>query len=431
MSFFKFDPEKVANKIADPINKGKQVELNRSQKAMIEGLNNYRFWVHISARRTGKSYAASIVALAKLLEPKQQVIVVAPNYNLSSIIWDYVISFIKQLGIETERLNQKDKVVILINGSTFRLLSANNRDSLVGRAAHLLIVDEAAVIDSDEYFQRDLRPALSTFEDSRALFITTPRGRANYIHEYFQRGQPNMHNQYPEWGSDLFDWQANPNLREADILEAKRTLADSIFQQEYYCKWTIFEGQVYPATEEIHMADTMKKYSIIPGNPKYEFIAGLDMGYRDSTAFVVIATDHEKYFVIDEFLLKEAPTGIIAERIRELEKKWNIDFIYIDSAAQQTKADLAYEHDIFTINAVKSVNDGINHVRNLVDKGNIIFDEDSGRAAFHAFTSYRWDINSKTEKPVHDEYSHYCDAIRYAIYSHARNSSVGIYSSER
>ena len=55
--------------------------------------------------------------------------VVAPNFSLSSIIWDYVTDLIKQLEIEVDRFNQKDKVVRLINGSVFRLLSANNRDS--------------------------------------------------------------------------------------------------------------------------------------------------------------------------------------------------------------------------------------------------------------------------------------------------------------
>ena len=32
--------------------------------------------------------------------------------------------------------------------------------------------------------------------------------------------------------------------------------------------------------------------------------------------------------------------------------------IYIDSAAQQVKADFAYDYDIYCENAIKSVNDG-------------------------------------------------------------------------
>ena len=179
--FFRIKIQRLLDKLPKP------VQFNESQWAMVENLDQTRFVVHIAARRTGKSYAAAILAFAKLLEPGQQVMVVAPNFSLSSIIWDYVTDLIKNLGIEVDRFNQKDKVVKLINGSVFRLLSANNRDSLVGRAANLLIVDEAAIIPNDEYFTRDLRPALSTFDDSRCLWISTPRGKGNYIYSYFLR----------------------------------------------------------------------------------------------------------------------------------------------------------------------------------------------------------------------------------------------------
>ena len=181
MSFFRLPIDKLLSKLPVP------TEFNESQQAMIDGLNENRFFVHIAGRRTGKSYGAAILAFAKLLEPGQQVMVVAPNFSLSSIIWDYVTDLIKQMELEVDKFNQKDKVVKLVNGSIFRLLSANNRDSLVGRAANLLIVDEAAIIPNDEYFTRDLRPALSTFKDSRCLWISTPRGKATYLQKMLMK----------------------------------------------------------------------------------------------------------------------------------------------------------------------------------------------------------------------------------------------------
>src|SRR5210317_2438216 len=126
--FFRIKIQRLLDKLPTP------VQFNESQWAMVENLDSHRFVVHIAARRTGKSYAAAILAFAKLLEPGQQVMVVAPNFSLSSIIWDYVTDLIRLLDIEVDKFNQKDKVVRLINGSVFRLLSANNRDSLVGRA---------------------------------------------------------------------------------------------------------------------------------------------------------------------------------------------------------------------------------------------------------------------------------------------------------
>ncbi len=411
--FFRLNVDKLLTKLPNP------VTFNESQQAMIKGLNENRFFVHIAARRTGKSYAAAILAFAKLLEPGQQVMVVAPNFSLSSIIWDYVTDLIKQLEIEVDKFNQKDKVVRLINGSVFRLLSANNRDSLVGRAANLLIVDEAAIIPNEEYFTRDLRPALSTFKDSRCLWISTPRGKGNYLYNYYLRGQDQ---EYPDWGGDLFTWRSNPLLSENDIKEAKKAVSRALFAQEYECEWTTTEAQIYESIDEDkHIGEFI-------GERFSEVIAGLDVGYRDENVFVVIGYDGQSYYIIDEYISKESTTSELASVISEKVDEWNIDAIYIDSAAQQVKADFAYDYDIYCENAVKSVNDGISYVQVLLEQDNLYFDTLGASHTFSAMSSYRWNPNTETPKPIHDWSSHPCDAVRYAIYTHSKMSNISIYA---
>ena len=411
--FFKIKIQKLLDKLPVPI------DFNESQWAMVKGLDQHRFFVHIAARRTGKSFSASVLAFAKLLEPGQQVMVVAPNFSLSSIIWDYVTDLIKKLQIEVDRFNQKDKVVKLINGSVFRLLSANNRDSLVGRAANLLIVDEAAIIPNDEYFTRDLRPALSTFKDSRCLWISTPRGKSNYMFDYFNRGE---NEEYADWGSARYTWRANPLLSEKDIEEAQKTITRAMYAQEYECEWTTTEDQIYGVLKaEKHCIE-------LEGKTRYsEVIAGLDVGYRDESAFIVLGFDGENYHVIDELIEREITTSELASRVQELVDEHNIDNIYVDSAAQQLKADFAYDYDIYCENAVKSVNDGINAVQVLIEKERLFFDDERGVHTFNAMSSYKWNPNTETPKPVHDWCSHPSDAVRYAIYSHQKMSAIAVY----
>lgn len=412
-NFFKIPVDKLLQKLPTP------VEFNESQWAMINGLSEKRFWVHIAGRRTGKSYSAAILAFAKLLEPGQQVMVVAPNFSLSSIIWDYVTDLIKLMNIEVDKFNQKDKVVKLINGSIFRLLSANNRDSLVGRAANLLIIDEAAIIPNDEYFIRDLRPALSTFKDSRCLWISTPRGKGNYLYDYYMRGQDE---EYEDWGSAVYTWRSNPRLSEKDVMEAKRSMTRAMFLQEYECEWTTTESQIYEAiSEEKHVGEYQTQKFV-------EVIAGLDVGYRDENVFVVIGFDGENYYVIDEYISKESTTSELASVIQEKMAEWRIDTIYIDSAAQQVKADFAYDYDIYTTNAIKSVNDGISFVQVLLEKDRLFFDQGGAAHTFHAMSSYKWNTSTDIPKPVHDWSSHACDALRYALYTHDRMSNISIYS---
>ena len=413
MSFFKLSIDKLCSKLPTP------VVFNEAHRSMVEGLESHRFFVTISARRTCKSYAAAILAFAKILEPKQQVMVVAPNFSLSSIIWDYVTDMVKQMELEVDRFNQKDKVVKLINGSTFRLLSANNRDSLVGRAANLLIVDEAAIITNDEYFTRDLRPALSTFKDSRCLWISTPRGKGNYLFDYYNRGADE---EFPDWGSTIHTWRSNPLLSENDIEEARKTITKAMYLQEYECEWTTTEDQIYQGLdEEKHINDYV-------GERFVEVIGGLDVGYRDENCFVVIGFDGLSYYVIDEYVSRESTTSELAEIVREKQEEWSIDAIYIDSAAQQTKADFAYDYDIYCENAIKSVNDGISSVQTLIEQDRLLFDTEGGAHAFSAMSSYKWNPNTDNPKPVHDWCSHPCDAIRYAIYTHQKMSAISVFT---
>jgi len=412
-NFFKIKIQRLLDKLPTP------VTFNESQWAMVENLDSSRFCVHIAARRTGKSYAAAILAFAKLLEPGQQVMVVAPNFSLSSIIWDYVTDLIRLLDIEVDKFNQKDKVVKLINGSVFRLLSANNRDSLVGRAANLLIVDEAAIIPNDEYFTRDLRPALSTFTDSRCLWISTPRGKGNYLYTYFLRGDDP---EYPDWTSSIHTWRANPLLSESDVDEARRTITKALYLQEYECEWTTTESQIYlDLDEEKHVGDYV-------GERFAEVIGGLDVGYRDENVFVVIGTDGDNYFIVDEFISKESTTSELAAEIQEKISEWGIDTIYIDSAAQQVKADFAYDYDIYCENAIKSVNDGINSIQVLIEQDRLFFDTEGARHTYSAMSSYKWNPNTENPKPIHDWCSHPCDAVRYAIYTHQKMSNISIYA---
>lgn len=157
-------------------------------------------------------------------------------------------------------------------------------------------------------------------------------------------------------------------------------------------------------------------------------IAGLDMGYKDHTAFVVVGYDfkNDVFYVLDEYMENEKVTSQYAADIKELVDKWEPDFIFIDASAAQTKADLAYDYDIITTSAKKSVLDGIGYVASLVDSDRIFVDPKCVKV-LEAFDGYAWDPNPNLikEKPLHNHASHMADALRYALYSHVVSVGVG------
>jgi len=390
-----------------------------SQMAIINAINNnkYRFVTAAISRRQGKTYIANIIGQLVSLVPGSHILIMSPNYALSQISFDLQRQLIKHFDLEVAKDNAKDKVIELTNGSTIRMGSINQVDSCVGRSYDLIIFDEAALADGKEAFNVALRPTLDK-DNSKALFISTPRGKNNWFAEFFNRG---FTDDFPEWASIRATYKDNPRMSESDISEARKSMSEAEFRQEYEADFNTYEGQIWNFNHE-ECIENLEELEV----SNMDIFAGLDVGYRDPTAFCVLAYDWdtEKYYLLDEYLDAEKTTEQHAAQIRRLVEKWNIDYIYIDSAAQQTRFDFAQNYDISTINAKKSVLDGIAHVAAIVDNDNLVIHQ-TCKESLSALDQYQWDPNPNLarEKPKHNMASHMADALRYAIYSFETSST--------
>ena len=384
-----------------------------SQIALINAINNpkYRFVCAALSRRQGKTYISNVIGQLMALIPNTNILLMSPNYSLSQISFDLQRNLIKHFDLEVTRDNAKERIIELSNGSTVRMGSINQVDSCVGRSYDLIIFDEAALVDGRDAFNIALRPTLDK-PNSKAIFISTPRGRNNWFADFYNRG---YNNEYPEWISIRASYHENPRHSKSDINEAKKAMSEAEFNQEYLADFNTYEGQVWNFDHEKCVSDLSEI-----DTSKMDLFAGLDVGDKDPTAFCVLAFDWdtEKYYLVDEYLDAERTTEQHAIEIRKLVERWDIDWIYIDSAAQQTRFDFAQNYDISTINAKKSILDGIGHVASIVDNGNLIVDQRS-EEALKALDQYQWDPNPNLlrEKPRHNEFSHMADALRYALYT--------------
>ena len=389
------------------------IDPNTSQTALINAVSNpkYRFICASVARRQGKTYISNIIGQLVCLVPNSHVLLMSPNYSLSQISFDLQRQLIKHFDLEMLRDNAKDKVIELSNNSTIRMGSINQVDSVVGRSYDLIIFDEAALVDGRDAFNVALRPTLDK-DNSKAIFISTPRGRNNYFAEFYYRG---WSDEFPEWASIKATYHENPRVSESDIIEAKKTMSANEFAQEYMADFNVYEGQIWSFNHETQIVDLSNFET-----KNMDVFAGLDVGYKDPTAFCVIAYDwdEKKFYVLDEYLDSERTTEQHAGMIKKLIDKWNIDWIYIDSAAQQTRFDFAQNYDITTVNAKKSVLDGIGQVAGIVDNDDL-FVHQNCREVLMCLDQYQWDPNPNLmkERPKHDGASHMADALRYALYT--------------
>ena len=384
-----------------------------SQIAIINAINNpkYRFVSAAVSRRQGKTYIANIIGQLVSLVPGSNILIMSPNYALSQISFDLQRNLIKHFDLEVTKDNAKDKVIEISNGSTIRMGSVNQVDSCVGRSYDLIIFDEAALADGKDAFNVALRPTLDK-ENSKALFISTPRGRNNWFSEFFYRG---FSDDFAEWCSIRATYLDNPRMSQSDINEARKSMSEAEFRQEYEADFNTYEGQIWKFNFETQVKD-LSQFD----TSKMDVFAGLDVGFKDPTAMCVIAYDwdEDKYYLVDEYFNSERTTEQHAIEIQKLIERWDIDFIYIDSAAQQTRFDFAQNYDISTINAKKSVLDGISHVAGIADNDNLFVDQEC-KESLKCLDSYQWDPNPNLvrEKPKHNMASHMADGLRYALYS--------------
>ena len=384
-----------------------------SQVAIINAINNpkYRFVSAAVSRRQGKTYIANIIGQLVSLVPGSNILIMSPNYALSQISFDLQRNLIKHFDLEVTKDNAKDKVIEISNGSTIRMGSVNQVDSCVGRSYDLIIFDEAALADGKDAFNVALRPTLDK-ENSKALFISTPRGRNNWFSEFFYRG---FSDEFQEWCSIRATYLDNPRMSQSDIDEARKSMSEAEFKQEYEADFNTYEGQIWKFNFETQVKDLSQL-----DTSKMDVFAGLDVGYKDPTALCVIAYDwdEDKYYIVDEYFNSERTTEQHAIEIQKLINRWDIDYIYIDSAAQQTRFDLAQNYDILTINAKKSVLDGIGHVSGVVENDKLYVDQEC-KQSLACLDAYQWDPNPNLikEKPKHNMASHMADGLRYGLYS--------------
>lgn len=389
--------------------------INRPQIALINAVNDpkYRFICAALSRRLGKTFIANIIGQLVTLVPGSNVLIMSPNYNLSSISFESQRKLIKHFDLEVEKDNMKDKVIELANGSTIRMGSVGQVDSCVGRSYDLIIFDEAALsVGGHDAFNVALRPTLDK-PNSKAIFISTPRGKKNWFSEFYNRG---FTPEFKEWVSLHADYTENTRMAESDVSEARRSMSKAEFEQEYMASFNVFEGAIY----QFSMDNEVLEH---PPLEEMEVIAGLDPGYRDYTAFVVIGYhwNSDTFYILEDYLEREKSTAEHAEAFKRLIQKWNISNTFIDAAAAQVGHDLAYGHDIATTKAKKDVNPGILFVKNLVEdnKVKVLYD---CHHVLDMLGNYQWDTNDSLlkDRPLHNDFSHMADAVRYALYTYVR-----------
>lgn len=216
----------------------KKVFVTKAQAAIMA--SKKRFRIVNAGRRFGKSFLSGYEMLAQALNRPDSIIwYIAPTLPMGrKIMWDGWLS--RNVPKEyIEKCNQQMMTMRFKNGSMIYVLTADDPDSLRGTGIDLMVIDEAAMITSQDFWET-IRPNLADkHHDGRCLIISTPKGY-NWFYDRFQEAKTD-----PSWDYFQYTTIEGENVDKEEIEEARRTMTKKMFEQEFMASFETMTNRIY------------------------------------------------------------------------------------------------------------------------------------------------------------------------------------------
>ena len=383
-----------------------------------------RFKVLIAGARFGKSWAAAMEALPLILLPNTRGWIVGPTYILSEKEFRYIREALDELGVEISSCSTLVTAGSLQLrtpwGSEVFTKSCDRPESLLGEELDWMILSEGAQI-RELIWDRYLRARLSS-RNGIMILPTTPKGR-NWVHRAFLLGQD------PEagmWESWQFSTEANPHQSKFDIAEAKSSLDERSFNEQYHGQFISYAGQLVYSNfrRETHVTDefpvgTKWDPDRLVREPKaFALYRSIDFGFANPFCCLFATLDEDgDFFIFDEHYQDRRITSHHIKKILARPGEYLLTFA--DPSAPQLIADLRAS-SIPTRKASNNVIGGIDAVRSgLVVKGNgrpSILIHPRCHNLIRELESYHYGEDELSERPEKID-DHAADALRYLVYS--------------
>ena len=273
--------------------------------------NDKRFRVLVAGRRFGKSYLSCVELLRGAINrPGETFFYCAPTYRMAKdIAWKTLKQLIPLAWIKSK--NETDLKVEHVNGSTIELKGTENAMALRGRSLAGVVLDEAAFMSSDVWFEV-IRPALAD-KQGWTLFISTPDGTASWFYDLWCYVPEDETGDWHRWSYTTIEGGNVP----ADEVEAARAQLDSrTFRQEFEASFENLSGLVAVSFGDANISSVAKDISIMP------LLLGVDFNV-DPMSGICAVKDDDTLYVFDEVMLTGgATTWDFAE---EVTRRYGVD----------------------------------------------------------------------------------------------------------
>ena len=194
-------------------------------------------------------------------------------------------------------------------------LSADNPDAILGYGFQGLVIDEAASVP-EEVWNYVLRPTLSQTL-GWAVFVSTPKGR-NWFYDMYQRGLDPAEKDY---ASFRFPSYMSPYFPMKEWEEAKRSLPEDVFRQEYMAEFLEDSAGVFRGIDGCLIPEDLTTKDTKGTKEGGGVVIGCDVAkHTDWTVLIAMDVASGRCLEMERFNLLDWP--IQKERIAGFCRKW-------------------------------------------------------------------------------------------------------------
>lgn len=283
------------------------VQPHPRQQQVLE--NKSRFKVVVCGRRWGKTEVAKIWAVERALRGKV-IWWILPNYSYATEVWQELKEILHPIRVN-KRSGESQRKIILPGGGSITVKSAHDPDALRGRGLDGIVMDEAAMIPTEDAWET-LRPALSD-RQGEALFLTTPKGR-NWLFKLWMRGVQGQAGYWSLWSPT---WES-PTVPIWEIEQARLDMTEQGFRQEYAAAFLRDAGAVFRMLSRVLYPEPLNS---IERNKRRQYVMGVDWGQsNDFTAITVMDIYERKVVAVDRF--NKISWGYQRDRLKGIADRW-------------------------------------------------------------------------------------------------------------
>lgn len=225
------------------------------QEELLKAFDEHRFVIDMQCRQSGKTTVVGAFLLWYLIFHEHKEIFVLANKEKQAI---EILTRVRKALLDMPFFLSPGVVkygsteVEFDNGSKI-VAYATSSDSIRGRAAALLYIDEVAFIENDMDFWESTFPAVSQSETSKVIMTSTPKGQRGIFYKTWMEAEPDDEGQTNGFHRVLVTWDRVPTYIKDPNWSAKqiKKLGEARFKQEFGCSFRGSVGSlVKPATIE-------------------------------------------------------------------------------------------------------------------------------------------------------------------------------------